>query len=258
MKASDAATPRVIRARIRAGEIASHTAGLAPGFVQANIAILPADSAGEFAEFCRRNHQACPVLGRSAPGDPALPMLGAAIDIRHDLPRYQVWRDGVPETVTDIAALWREDLVTFAIGCSFTFDAALGAAGIRLRHEELGRNVAMYRTTRETVRVGRFGGSLVVSMRPLADDVAERAAAISARFTDMHGAPLHRGDPAALGIADLARPDWGDAVPVGDDEIPVFWACGVTSQEALATARLPFFIGHAPGSMLITDLPIPA
>jgi uncharacterized protein YcsI (UPF0317 family) len=250
----DEASAAQIRRRIRAGEIDGHTAGLAPGFVQANIAILPADAAGEFAEFCRSNAQACPLLAVSEPGDPHLPALGTDIDIRHDLPRYRVYRDGVANEATDIAALWRDDFVTFAIGCSFTFDDALIDHGIVPRHVATGRNVAMYRTTRATVPAGRFHGPLVVSMRPFGAALADRAAAISARYPQMHGAPVHRGDPADLGIVHLARPDYGDAVPVEAGEEPVFWACGVTSQAALQAAGLPFFIAHAPGCMLVTDL----
>ena len=248
-----------VRRAIRSGEITGSTAGLAPGCVQGNIVILPAPQAGAFAEFCRANQQACPLLAVSQPGDPALPALGADIDMRRDLPGYRVFRDGVlTEEVADIAALWRDDLVTCVIGCSFTFEAALIAAGIPLRHVAQGRNVAMFRTDRPTVPAGPFGGPLVVSMRPLKEADADRAAVITARFPDMHGAPVHRGDPAALGIADLMQPDYGEAVTVEPGEMPVFWACGVTSQAAAETARLPFLVAHAPGKMLITDRRHPA
>jgi uncharacterized protein YcsI (UPF0317 family) len=221
-----AKTPSAIRARARAGRLTGHTAGLADGFVQANIAILPAPDAADFADYCRSNAQACPVLAMSEPGDPRLPTLGGDIDIRHDLPRYRVYRDGVVGETGDIAALWRDDLVTFAIGCSFTFDNAL---------------------------LGRFGGKLVVSMRPLTPADAARATEISAAFADQHGAPIHAGDPSALGIDNIAQPEYGDPVPIEDGETPVFWACGVTSQSALQHAGLAFFIAHAPGCMLVTD-----
>ena len=248
-------TAQAARLRFRAGAFAGPTAGMARGFVQANIAILPSAHAEAFGRYCAANAQACPVLAISAPGDPTLPTLGAGIDIRHDLPRYRVLRDGAPAACpTDIADIWREDLVTFAIGCSFTFETALLDAGIPLRHVAEGRNVAMYRTSRQTTPKGPFHGPLVVSMRPLSSGDADRAAEITAGFPDMHGAPVHRGDPAALGIADLAHPDYGDPVAILPGEEPVFWACGVTSQTALEAARLPFFIGHAPGSMLVTDL----
>ena len=256
MSTADASAARLA---IRSGAFTGNTAGLAPGNVQGNIVILPAQHAEEFAAFCAANPQACPLLAMSRPGEPALPTLGADIDMRHDLPGYRVFRDGVlTEEVTDVAAIWRDDLVTCVIGCSFTFEAALIAAGIPLRHVAQGRNVAMYRTNRRTIAAGPFGGGLVVSMRPIAAADAERAAAITARFPDMHGAPIHQGDPAALGIADLARPDWGDTVAVEPGETPVFWACGVTSQVAAESARLPFFIAHAPGKMLVTDLRHPA
>ncbi|HET6306927.1 MAG TPA: putative hydro-lyase [Rhodopila sp.] len=245
-----------VRLAARNGHYRDQTSGAAPGFVQANIAILPARQAQLFAEFCALNAQACPVLAMGEPGNPALPTLGQDIDIRHDLPRYRVYRDGVlTEAPDDVAHLWRDDLVTFAIGCSFTFEHALMEQGLELRHIRLGRNVAMYRTTIPTKTVGPFGGPIVVSMRPfVAADVA-RAVQISGRFPQMHGAPVHHGDPACIGIADLARPDYGDAVPVEPNETPLFWACGVTSQAALQQARLPLFLAHAPGYMLLTDLP---
>jgi uncharacterized protein YcsI (UPF0317 family) len=243
-----------LRHTIRAGLIDGTTAGLAPGAIQGNIVILPKPDAEDFVAFCHANSQACPLLAVSDPGDPALPTLGADIDMRHDLPRYRVFRDGVlAEEVTDIAHLWRDDLVTCVIGCSFTFEAALIAAGIPLRHVSLGRNVAMYRTTRPLAPVGRFGGTLVVSMRPVAAENVARAAAITARYPDTHGAPIASGTAADLGIADLGRPEYGDPVPIEPGEVPVFWACGVTSQVAAEQALLPFFIAHAPGCMLITD-----
>ena len=252
-------TALAARLAIRAGSITGNTAGLAPGYVQGNIVILPAEHAEMFADFCRLNQRSCPLLATSLPGDPTLPALGADIDMRHDLPGYRVFRDGEPtEEVTDIAAIWRDDLVSCVIGCSFTFEAALIAAGIPLRHVAQGRNVAMFRTNQATVPAGPFGGPLVVSMRPVKAADADRAAEITAGFPDMHGAPVHCGDPAALGIADLGRPDYGEAVTVEPGEIPVFWACGVTSQVAVEAARLPFFIAHAPGKMLITDRRHPA
>lgn len=244
------------RARLaaRAGRLDGHTSGLAAGFVQGNVAIVPAAEAGAFEAYCRANWQPCPLLAVSRPGDPALPTLGDGIDIRTDLPRYRVYREGAcTEERTDVRDLWRADLVTFVIGCSFTFERALLRAGITLRHVEQGRNVAMYRSSLETAAAGPFGGPMVVSMRPIAAADAGRAADITARFPDQHGRPIHIGDPAAIGIADLARPDYGDPVAVRPGEVPVFWACGVTSQAALERARLPFFLAHAPGCMLVTD-----
>ena len=242
------------RLAIRRGEFSGSTAGLAPGCIQGNIIILPETEAAAFAEFCEKNHRACPLVATSKPGDPSLPTLGTDIDMRHDLPGYRVFRDGVAaREVADVANLWRDDLVTCVIGCSFTFEAALLAAGLTLRHIDRGCRVSMYRTNRRNVAVGPFGGELVVSMRPMSPADAERAAAITARYPDMHGAPIHVGDPAVLGIADVAQVDFGDPVEIRAGEVPVFWACGVTSQVAVESARLPFFISHAPGKMLITD-----
>ncbi len=249
------ATARDVRMAARSGVLGGHTSGLAGGFVQGNVAIVPAADAADFEAFCRANPQPCPLLAVGRPGDPALPTLGEGIDIRSDLPRYRVYRDGaLADVVDDVRALWRDDLVTFVVGCSFTFERALMRGGIPLRHVREGRNVAMYRSTIETTAVGPFGGPMVVSMRPVrAADVA-RAGAITAAFPEQHGAPVHAGDPAAIGIMNLGRPDYGDAVALAADEVPVFWACGVTSQAALERARLPFFLAHAPGCMLVTDL----
>ena len=243
-----------VRRRARDGVMALHTSGAAPGFVQGNVAIVPAGDAVAFEAFCRANPRPCPILGVSRAGDPALPGLGVDIDIRTDLPRYRVYRDGaLAEEVGDVRGVWRDDLMTFVLGCSFTFERALVRAGIPLRHVELGRNVAMYRTDIPLAEVGPFGGTMVVSMRPVAAGDVARAGAVTAAFPEQHGAPVHSGDPAAIGIADLGWPDYGDAVEVRDGEVPVFWACGVTSQAALERARLPFFMAHAPGSMLVTD-----
>jgi uncharacterized protein YcsI (UPF0317 family) len=243
-----------VRLDARSGRLDGHTSGAAEGFVQGNVAIVPAAVAPEFEAYCRANHQPCPLLAVSRPGDPALPQLGQDIDIRTDLPRYRIYRDGaVAGETTDIASLWRDDLVTFVIGCSFTFERALQQAGIPLRHVQEGRNVAMYRTNIPTSPVGPFGGPMVVSMRPIAAADVGRACDITARFPDQHGSPVHVGDAADIGISDLGRPDYGDAVTVLPGEVPVFWACGVTSQAALERARLPFFMAHAPGCMLVTD-----
>jgi uncharacterized protein YcsI (UPF0317 family) len=249
-------TPQLVREAIRSGALSGPTAGLAPGAAQGNVAIISAAYAADYEAYCRANPRPCPLLAVGRPGDPRLPSLGAGIDIRHDLPRYRIYRHGALDSeATDIAGLWSDDMVTFVIGCSFTFEHALAEAGLGLRHVELGRNVPMYRTKIETARVGPFGGPMVVSMRPFTPSDAVLAGQISARYPDMHGGPIHIGDPAAIGIADLDRVDYGDPVPIYEGEIPVFWACGVTSQAAAEAARLPLVIAHAPGCMLITDLP---
>jgi len=243
------------RASARSGAIDGHTSGLADDLVQANLVVLPRALAGDFLLYCQRNPKPCPVLAVGDAGSPTLPMLGAGIDLRHDLPRYRVWRHGeLVDEPTDVAALWRDDLVAFAIGCSFSFEWALQGEGIRLRHVEQRRNVAMYRSAIATQPAGAFGGPMVVSMRPLRAADAIRAVQITARMPAVHGAPVHLGNPALIGIADLARPDYGDAVEVMADELPVFWACGVTPQAALAQARPDFCITHAPGAMLVSDL----
>jgi uncharacterized protein YcsI (UPF0317 family) len=246
---------QAIRQRIRRGEITGHTSGLAPGCVQGNVVILPADLASDFLRFCQANPKPCPLLAVSEPGDPALPALGADIDIRSDVPRYRVFRHGqMVEEPTDIGRHWRDDLVTFVLGCSFSFESALLEDGLPLKHQLCGGNVPMYRTSIQTVPAGRFHGPLVVSMRPFRPADAIRAIQITSRFPGVHGAPVHIGRPELIGIGDLARPDWGDAVEVDDDELPLFWACGVTPQAVIAEAKPEFCITHAPGAMLITDL----
>ncbi|MFT4268984.1 MAG: putative hydro-lyase [Xenophilus sp.] len=248
-------TPAIeARLRIRRGEHTGHTGGVAPGHVQGNLAILPERYAADFLRFCQRNPQACPLLAVSEPGDPTLPSLGADIDIRTDVPRYRVWRDGeLVEERTDIGALWRDDLVSFLIGCSFSFEDALAEGGIALRHVQQGRNVAMYRTNVATRPAGPFHGPLVVSMRPLRPADAIRAIQITSRFPAVHGAPVHIGKPELIGIGDLSQVDYGDPIDIHDDELPVFWACGVTPQAVAVAAQLPFCITHAPGCLLVTD-----
>lgn len=243
------------RQRIRRAEWAGHTSGLADEHVQGNVVILPAQWVADFLLFCQRNPKPCPLLAVSAPGEALLPTLGHDIDIRTDVPRYRVWRDGeLVAEPTDISELWTADLVTFVIGCSFSFEQALLNAGLPLRHVAQGRNVAMYRTSIATKPAGPFSGPMVVSMRPLRAADAIAAVQITSCYPDVHGAPVHIGDPSLIGIADLAKPDYGDAVEIMPDELPLFWACGVTPQAAIQQARLPLCITHAPGAMLITDL----
>ena len=250
-----AARGGALRAQIRASNFNGNTSGAAADLVQANLVILPQADAADFLLYCQRNPRPCPLLAVGSVGDPVLPALGVDIDMRSDLPRYRVWRHGeLVAEPTDVRELWRDDLVAFAIGCSFSFEWALGEAGIRLRHQQRGCNVAMYRSNIATAAAGRFAGPLVVSMRPMKAADAIRAVQITSRFPAVHGAPVHLGDPGLIGIANLAAPDYGDAVELMADELPVFWACGVTPQAALAQARPDFCITHAPGSMLVTDL----
>jgi uncharacterized protein YcsI (UPF0317 family) len=242
------------RHAVRSGTHHGPTSELAPGYVQGNLAILPKALAEDFRIFCERNPKPCPLIGMSQAGDPRVPELGEDLDIRTDLPRYRVWRNG--ELIAepgDITDYWRDDLVSFVIGCSFSFEEALTQAGIELRHIARGSNVPMFRTSVPTASAGPFHGPLVVSMRPMTPDDAERAAAITGRFPRVHGAPVQVGEPERLGIADVMKPDYGDPVPMKPGEIPVFWACGVTPQSVIATVKPDFCITHYPGSMLVTD-----
>jgi uncharacterized protein YcsI (UPF0317 family) len=249
-------TGRDARRRIRnGGSNLAPTSGMAPGFVQGNLAILPKALAADFARFCQLNPKPCPLLASSEPGDPRLPTLGEDLDIRTDIPLYRVWKNGeLVEEVTDLKKVWRDDLVSFVLGCSFSFEEALIEAGLELRHQTQNSNVPMYRTNIECKPSGPFHGPMVVSMRPFKPADAIRAVQVTTRFPSVHGAPVHLGKPELIGIKDIAKPDYGDAVPVKDDEFPVFWACGVTPQSVVATAKPEFCITHAPGYMLVTDL----
>jgi len=253
--AIDSRHPRELRAEIRSGKLAGVTAGLAPGFVQANLAALPREQAYDFLLFCQRNPRPCPLLEVTEPGSPEPKGVALGADLRTDLPRYRIYTDGqLADEVTDATPYWRGDLVAFLIGCSFTFEWALLEAGIPLWHVAHGKNVAMWRTATECRPAGRFHGPMVVSMRPIRSGDVAKAVTVTARFPSAHGAPVHVGDPAALGIGDLGRPDWGDPQPVGPGEVPVFWACGVTPQAVALASKPPFMITHSPGHMFITDL----
>ncbi|MFL0798504.1 MAG: putative hydro-lyase [Cellvibrionaceae bacterium] len=249
-------TPAELRKQIRSGSFAGNTSGLAPGFVQGNIVILPKDWASEFLQFCQFNPKPCPLIGMAEAGDFTLSTLGKDIDIRTDVPNYRVFRNGtLVEEISDITHYWKADLVTFVLGCSFSFEEALLADGLEVRNISEGANVPMYRTDIACTAAGRFSGKMVVSMRPFLAGDAIRAIQICSRFPSVHGAPIHLGNPAQIGIHNLQKPDFGDAVTVHDDELPVFWACGVTPQVALEDAKPPFCITHSPGSMLVTDIP---
>ncbi len=243
------------RAEIRRGNWRKPTCGWVPDYVQGNVAILPAEVAADFHRFCFNNPKPCPLLGVSDVGDPHLPKLGADLDIRTDLPRYRVFRDGkLIDEPFDLLKYWRDDLVTFVIGCSFSFEQALLQNGVAVRHIEQNSNVPMYRTSIATVPAGIFHGPMVVSMRPMKAADAIRAIQITSRYPAVHGAPVHIGDPELIGILDLSKPDYGDPVEIRKDELPVFWACGVTPQSVVMEAKPTFCITHAPGHMLITDL----
>ena len=247
-------SPQALRQKIRAGEHNGNTSGFAAGFVQCNIVILPADWASDFLRFCQLNPKPCPLIATGEPGNPAIPLLGD-MDIRTDVPSYRVFGHGeLTEEVPDITHLWRDDLVSFALGCSFSFEEALLADGLEVRNVSEGVNVPMYRTDIDCTSAGPFAGKMVVSMRPFKAAEAIRAIQICTRFPSVHGAPIHLGDPGLIGISDLGQPDYGEPVTLGEDELPLFWACGVTPQVALEAARPPFAITHSPGCMLVTDL----
>ncbi|HJO75584.1 MAG TPA: putative hydro-lyase [Rhodospirillales bacterium] len=250
------APPREIRQFIREDRFAGNTAGLSLGYLQGNLAILPAEYAMDFQRYCQRNPKPCPLVGVSDTGEPTLPTLGSDIDIRTDIPSYNVYRDGeLSEQVTNIKNLWQDDFVTFIIGCSYTFEHALMEEGVSLRHIDENKTVSMYNTNIETTPAGPFSGGTVVSMRPLSVEKTIRAIEITSRFPQAHGTPVHFGDAEEIGIADINKPDWGDAPDIRDGEVPVFWACGVTPQAAVRNAKPSICITHAPGSMLITDIP---
>ena len=250
-----APTPAQARAAIARGQFTGNTSALCPGYAQANLVILPRDWAFEFLLFCQRNPKPCPLLEVLDPGEPLTKVIADHADVRSDLPRYRVWERGrLVDEPLDITSLWRDDLVSFFLGCSFSFDAALQRAGLPVRHLEQGRNVPMYVTNRPNAPAGRLGGPLVVSMRPMTPELVEKARRVSETFPGAHGGPVHHGDAREVGIADLGRPDFGDPVELRPGEEPVFWACGVTPQAALMQAKPEFAITHAPGHMFITDL----
>lgn len=244
------------RQLVRDGQYQGHTAGLMPTYLQANLVIVEEAFAPDFEKFCNLNAKACPVVGISEIGSSYIPVLDC--DVKTDASAYNVYRDGQLQTsMHEITALWTSSLVAFALGCSFSFEEALLAAGIRMAHIEQNKTVPMFRTNRPLQSAGVFGGEEVVSMRPIRRDQVDEARVLSGQFPQAHGAPIHVGDPEVLGIEDLSRPDWGQAVDIQDSEVPVFWPCGVTPQVALQRARLPFSITHKPGHMLLTSVPAP-
>ncbi|MDH5354418.1 MAG: putative hydro-lyase [Gammaproteobacteria bacterium] len=250
-------SPIELRKRIRSGEYTGNTSGYSKGYVQGNLCVLPADWANDFLQFCQLNPRPCPIVGMSSSaGDYRIPKLGEDLDIRTDIPGYRIFEGGeLVREVSDVSEYWRDDLVTFVLGCSFSFEEALIADGLEVRNVSEGVNVPMYRTNIDCASAGRFSGKMVVSMRPMLPSSAIRAIQICTRFPSVHGAPIHFGDPDLIGIKDINTPEFGDAVTIRENEVPVFWACGVTPQVALEQAKPPLCITHAPGCMLVTDLP---
>lgn len=246
--------PSQVRSLIRQGKIDFPTAGMCRGYAQANLVILPPEYAADFEEFTRRNPFACPVL-EIVRGTPETHDMGEGASIVTDIPRYRVYENGVfTKEVTDASEYWKEGYTGFLIGCSFSFEEALMEAGIQVRHIAQGRNVPMYKTNIETVKAGPFEGPMVCSMRPMTPENARKAYAITEKMPNVHGAPVHMGDGVEIGIGDIMKPDYGDAVDLYEGEIPVFWPCGVTPQAAVEHAKPPVVITHAPGHMFITDI----
>lgn len=252
----DTRHPKDIRAEIRNGTLTRTTAGLAQDYVQANLAVLPKDQAYDFLLFCQRNPQSCPLLEVTDAGNAEPKVFAPGADLRTDIAKYRIYKNGeVVDEVTDATPYWRDDLVAFLLGCSFTFEQAMVQAGVRLWHLENQKAVAMWRTSIECRPAGVFHGPMVVSMRPIRPADLAKAVTASARFPGAHGAPIHIGDPASIGISDITKPDYGDAQHMEPGDIPVFWACGVTPQAVALASKPPFMITHSPGNMFITDMP---
>lgn len=246
--------PAEVRQLIREGVIDFPTAGMSRGYAQANLVILPPEYAADFEEYAKKNPFPCPIL-EVVKGTPETYDMAKGGNIATDVPRYRVYEDGVfTKEITDAAEYWQEGYVGFLIGCSFSFEEALMAAGIEIRHIAQGRNVPMYKTNIQTVKAGPFEGPMVCSMRPMTPEQAELAYEITQKMPNVHGAPVQIGNPHEIGIEDIMKPDYGEAVDIYDGEVPVFWPCGVTPQAAIENARPPIVITHAPGHMFITDI----
>ena len=249
------AKPWEVRKLIREGKITVPTSGMCAGYAQANLAILPKELAYDFLLFTQRNPKPCPILEVSDVGSRELKYIAKNCDIATDFPKYRVYEKGeLKGEYTSVEDFWRDDQVSFLIGCSFSFESELIEAGIEMRHNTMGCNVPMYITNIETVPAGIFHGPMTVSMRPIPYDQIVRAVTVSGTMPQVHGTPVHIGDPAAIGIKDINKPDFGDPVELKDGEVPVFWACGVTPQSVLMNVKPEFVITHSPGHMLITDV----
>ncbi len=247
-------SPDELRSLIRKGELVHPTSGMAPGRVQANLAIIPMDMAFDFLLFCQRNPKPCPLLEVVEAGQTEPQHFAPGADLRTDVALYRVYQHGeMISEVEYLAEFWRDDLVSFLLGCSFSFESALLRAGIRMRHMECDTNVPMFITNIATTPAGAFSGPMVVSMRPIPQEQVVRAVQVTSRFPAVHGAPVHIGNPEAIGITDISKPDFGEPVAFEEGEVPVFWACGVTPQAVAMSAKPPLMITHAPGHMFITN-----
>ena len=248
--------PSEVRQLIREGKIDFQTSGMCNGFAQANMAVLPKDLAFDFLLFTQRNQKPCPVLDVTEPGSPVPRLIAPNADLRYDIPRYRIYKKGeLTDEVTNLDKYWRDDLVAFLLGCSFSFEGPMLDAGLDVRHITDNHNVPMYITNIECVPAGVFHGPMVVSMRPMKPKDAVRAVQVTSRMPFVHGAPIHFGDPEAIGIKDISKPDFGDDSLIKPGEVPVFWACGVTPQAVAMAVKPEFMITHAPGHMFISDVP---
>ncbi len=255
MTTATASNPQELRETIRSGNLIRPTSGLAPGYVQANLAILPKDKAFDFLLFCQRNPKPCPIIEVIESGKVEARVTASGSDIRTDISKYRVYERGqLTDELNDLTDIWNDDYVSFLLGCSFSFESALIQNRIRLPHFENGTNVSMYVTNMETVPAGEFSGPMVVSMRAIPHDKVVRAVQVTSRFPSVHGSPVHVGDPSAIGIQDIQKPDFGEPTEFSPGDIPVFWACGVTPQSVAMNSRPPVMITHSPGHMFITDM----
>ncbi|MFI8687006.1 putative hydro-lyase [Rossellomorea sp. NPDC077527] len=245
--------PSKLRADIRSGKHQTHTSGFCQNYVQANLVVLPKEYAFDFLLFTTRNPKSCPIVEVLEPGQ-YQSKYAKESDIRRDIPLYHIYEHGkLIDTKKSIEDVWKDDFVSFLIGCSFTFESQLIKGDIPLRHIEENKNVAMYTTNIQTEKAGVFDGPMVVSMRPVPNSLVQKAADITSLFPKMHGSPVHIGDPTEIGIQDITKPDFGDFVEIREDETPMFWACGVTPQAVAQHAKIPYMITHSPGCMFVTD-----
>lgn len=247
--------PREVRELIAQKKITGPTAGMSAGYAQANLVILPKKYAYDFLLFTQRNPRSCPLLEVGDAGEPYLKHIAKGCNIAKEIPKYRIYKDGILQgEYTDVSEYWREDLVSFLIGCSFSFESELMEAGVSVRHIEEGCNVPMYKTNIACEKAGMFHGNMVVSMRPIPYELVPRAVLATGSMPKVHGAPIHIGAPEVIGITDLYHPDFGDMVSIRDGEVPVFWPCGVTPQNVIMDSKPELCITHAPGHMLITDI----
>ncbi len=247
-------SPKEVRELIRNGKVIQPTSGMCKGHIQANLAIVPKDSAFDFLLFAQRNPKPCPILDVTDVGNPEPKLMGRGADLRYDIPKYRIYKYGeLVDEVLDLKDYWRDDLVGFLIGCSFSFESAMINAHIPIRHIEDNHNVPMYITNIDCEPAGKFHGKMVVSMRPIPYKLITKAVQATSRFPQVHGAPIHIGDPSLIGIKDVNKPDFGDSSIIKDGEVPVFWACGVTPQSIAMTSKPELMITHSPGHMFLCD-----